>query len=72
MDRGLARAQVLRAPRDLEADDEVFITYGYDGNDHLLLDYGFVPPAHDPADFVHLPLPPLAEYLAARFDKAVT
>ena len=21
--------------------DEVFITYAYDGNDHLLLDYGF-------------------------------
>ena len=36
-----ARAQVLRAPRDLQADEEVLITYGYDGNDHLLLDYGF-------------------------------
>ena len=32
---------VLRAPRDLAAGNEVTITYGYDGNDHLLLDYGF-------------------------------
>lgn len=32
---------VLRAPRDLATDEEVLITYGYDGNEHLLLDYGF-------------------------------
>ena len=32
---------VLRAPRDLRSEDEVLITYCYDGNSHLLLDYGF-------------------------------
>ena len=32
---------VLRAPRDLQQHDEVLITYADDGNDHLLLDYGF-------------------------------
>ena len=33
-----AECVVLRAPRDLAIDEEVLITYGYDGNDHLLLD----------------------------------
>jgi len=36
-----AERVVLRAPMDLEQGAEVYITYGYNGNDHLLLDYGF-------------------------------
>ena len=32
---------VLRAPSDLKRGSEVFITYRYDGNEGLLLDYGF-------------------------------
>ena len=36
-----ARAVTLAAPRDLKEGDEVTICYRYEGNEKLLLDYGF-------------------------------
>ena len=36
-----ARAVTLAAPRDLSAGDEITICYRYEGNEKLLLDYGF-------------------------------
>ncbi len=36
-----ARAVTLAAPRDLSAGDQITICYRYEGNEKLLLDYGF-------------------------------
>jgi len=36
-----ARAVTLAAPRDLKEGDEITICYRYEGNEKLLLDYGF-------------------------------